>query len=246
MGNSFIEQFVLWKPVKIVSVILYIIVVLLLPISKFWAAIMLLALICFWSRIPGLISPFLKELEVVDFTTCMIAMNLGGLFAGIFGSMMFLIPRIFGPREWYLFTLKNSAGIFVAGLLTPIVFQSLGNPLYTMYCFTIIRYIVLIGLTVFVEPEGLMIEIGYSSCNMFGAYISNTLLMKYFEGPLNNMFDNGVNFDLSVFLFISAVIGSFYGATRLAKWIENFKMKLRNRNKAFDPTPKYYKATKIN
>ena len=83
--SDFIDQFVLWKPLKIVSLITYIIIILLIPISSFWAVIILFGLIHLWSRVPCLICMFTKDLDVVDFFVVMLAINVGGVFGGVFG-----------------------------------------------------------------------------------------------------------------------------------------------------------------
>jgi len=224
MGDI-IEQFVLWKPIKITSAIIYALILLLLPFSSFWATILLFALICFWSRIPCLISMFTKDLEVIDFFTVMLAIHVGGVFGGIFGAAIMLFSRIFGPNEWYLYTIKDAIAILVGGLLSPLLFMMLGNPLYTMYCFTLIRYAVYLLLTVVLEPEYLGLELGLCFSGIFIAYFSNTIMMKFFEEPLSKMLAEGVSFDVTLFLFATSVVGFYYIASRVARWFETRRMR---------------------
>jgi hypothetical protein len=225
MNEDTINEFVLWKPIKVVSVIMYSLVLLMFPFSQFWATIMLFALICFWSRIPALISMFTKEFEVIDFFTVMIAIHVNGLFAAVFGAFLMMFTRIFGPREWFIFTVKNSIGIFIGGLLTPLFYSLTGSALYTMYCFTIVRYILLIITTIIIEPEYLMLEIGISSVAIFMAFFLNTVIMKTFEPVLNRVMASGVVFDWSIFFFATIVIGFFYASSRIAKLLEARRQK---------------------
>lgn len=221
MEEDFINKYVLWKPVKIVSVIIYILILLIYPLSSFWSAILLFALICFWSRIPCLISAFTKDLEVVDFFTVMLAIHLGGVFGGVFGAAILLFSRIFGPNEYIMYTIKDSICILIGGLLSPLFFSMTGgNPLYTLYLFTAVRYAGYLVLTLAIEPQFFGLEIGYCAAGIVVAYLSNTIIMNFFEAPLSNAFEDGLRFDLTMFIFATALIGFFYGASRFAKWLE--------------------------
>ncbi len=221
MEDDLINQFVLWKPIKYVSALIYILILLLLPINTFWSVIMLFGLIAFWSRIPCMISAFTKDLEVVDFFTVLIAIHVGGLFGGLFGLTIMFFSRIFGPREWFLYTLKDALSIFVGGLLSPWLYALWGNnALYTIYTFTVIRYVMYLLLTLILEPEVIGMEIGISISSIFVAYISNTLVMKFFEKTLSKVFENGTQFSLELFIFSTAIVGFFYGVSRFARWLE--------------------------
>jgi hypothetical protein len=218
--DDIINQFVLWKPIKITSAIIYALILILLPFSSFWATILLFALICFWSRIPCLVSVFTKDLECIDFFTVLLAIHVGGVFGGIFGAAIMLFSRIFGPNEWYLYTIKDAIAILIGGLMTPLLFVLLDNPLYTMYCFTLIRYAVYLILTVMLEPEYLGLELGLCFSGIFVAYFSNTIMMTLFAEPLSKMLAEGVTFDITLFIFATSVVGFYYLASRLARWLE--------------------------
>jgi hypothetical protein len=223
--TDFINRFILWKPVKVVSVVAYVIIILLIPLSTFWATIMLFALICFWSRIPCLISDFTKDLEVVDFFTVMLAIHVGGLFAGIFGAAIMMFSRIFGPNEYFLYTVKDSICILIGGLLTPLFFSMTGSALYAIYLFTLFRYSFYLVLTLLIEPQLLALEFGECCIGITVAYVTNTYIMKFFEAPLTNLFETGLKFDINLFLFASGIIAFFYIASRFSRWLKQREKK---------------------
>ena len=99
-----INEIILWKPLKVVSFIIFILVILLIPVSKFAAMVTLFALICLWSRIPCLVSMYTKDLDVIDFFVVMLGIHVGGVFGGIFGASVMMFSRIFGPNEWFVYT----------------------------------------------------------------------------------------------------------------------------------------------
>lgn len=225
MEEDIINQFVLWKPIKIVSVMIYVIILLVFPFSQFWATIILFGLICFWSRIPCLISMFTKDLEVIDFFVVALALHIGGVFAGIFGAVIMLFSRLFGPNEWYMYTIKDAICLLVCGILTPLIFLIWGSQLYTLYTFTIVRYVLYIILTIILEPEYLTLELGLCAACILEAFLTNTLMDRFFGNALNSVLERGVQFNLTLFFFATVVIGFFYFVSRAAKWLEVRRMK---------------------
>jgi hypothetical protein len=240
MSEGLMSQYILWKPVKIVSIIIYSVIFIFYPFNTFWATILLFALIAFWSRIPCLISPFTKDFEVVDFFTVMLAIHVGGIFGGIFGATILLFSRVFGPNEYILYTVKDSICLLVGGILTPFFFSMTGSALYTIYLFTAVRYAGYLILTLLIEPQFFMLELGYCAAGIGVAYLSNTLIMKLFEAPLSNAFEGGLHFDITIFLFATLVIFFFYGASRFAKWFEQRQVeKARAEGSVYEKFPFY-------
>ncbi len=224
MDDEFINQYVLWKPVKIVSLITYILIFLVFPFSDFWATIMLFGLIAFWSRVPAMISMFTKEVEVLDFFTVMLALHVGGLFAGIFGAGIMLFSKLFAPNEWYLYTIKDAISFFVCALITPLVYVASGSTIITMYVFMVVRFSVYMILTVAIEPECIMLELGLCSAGLLVGGIYNTFVMKSFEGFVAPMLAEGVKFNMSLFIIASLIVGIFYLISKVAKWLETRRM----------------------
>ena len=217
---GFFDQYVLWEPLKLVSFIAYILLIIVLPFSSFWSVIILFGIICLWSRVPCLISKFTKDLDVIDFFVVMLAIHVGGFFGGFFGFSIMLFSRLFGPNEWYLYSIKDAIGMFFAGLLTPWFYSLFGSALYALYAFTFVRWTIYIILTVIIEPEYLGLEISLCSVGSIKSYLYNTLVMKSFEGHLKKVFMGGVNFSVGLFLFATGVIAFFVLLSKFAKWVE--------------------------
>ena len=219
---SIIDQFVLWKPLKIVSFVIYALILLFIPMSSFVSVILLFVLICLWSRVSCFISKYTKDLDVIDFVV-MLAINHNGIFAGIFGFSVMLFSRIFGPREWPLYTLKDAISIMICGFLTPTIYAATGSALTTMIIFTIIRYALYIVLTVVMEPGALGLEIGICSVSIFIAFIYNTFIMGMFEGMLSKVFEGGVHFSIGLFLVATGVVALFFVVSKIGGWLEEKK-----------------------
>ncbi len=217
--SSIIEEFVLWKPLKVVSFIMYALVVMLIPISQFWSVIMLFALICLWSRIPCLISMFTKDLDVIDFFVVMLAIHHSGIFAGIFGFSIMMFSRIFGPREWFLYTFKDAVSMMICGFMTPLFYATSGSALISLYAFTILRWTIYMFLTTILEPEAISLEIGLCSLGALKSYLYNTFVMKSFEKHLEKVFIGGVHFSIGLFLATTAVVGVFLLISKFGKYL---------------------------
>ncbi|MBT3298563.1 hypothetical protein HN385_06560 [archaeon] len=216
--SGIIEEFVLWKPLKVVSFIMYILVVMLIPISQFWSVILLFALICLWSRIPCLISMFTKDLDVIDFFVVMLAIHVGGIFAGIFGFTIMMFSRIFGPREWFLYTFKDATSMMICGFMTPLFYATTGSSaLLSLYAFTITRWIIYLFLTVILEPEAMGLELSLCTLGSLKSYLYNTFVMKSFEKHLEKVFLGGVHFSIGLFLAATAVVGIFLLISKFGK-----------------------------
>jgi hypothetical protein len=219
--SDILNEIILWKPLKVVSLIIYVLVVLLIPISQFWSVIILFALICLWSRVPCLISMFTKDLDVVDFFVVVLAIHVGGIFAGIFGFSVMMFSRIFGPNEWFLYTVKDAVSIMICGFLTPVFFAMFGSALYALYAFTVLRWIIYLVLTAILEPEYMALEFGLCTIGSFKSYLYNTFVMKSFEGMLAKVFIGGVHFSIGLFLVSTLVVGFFLFLSKISKFVEN-------------------------
>jgi len=231
-----IQDFVLWNQLKITTGILYIIFLLLLVISPFYAAILLFSIICMWSRIPCMISDFTKDMDIIDFFSVLIAINVGGAFAGVFGMINLVLPRIFGPREYILYTIKDGICFFLCGLLTPFwYYVTDGNLLITMYMFTAMRYTFYILLTLVIDPSQIGLETFMCAAGIPVAYVTNTIYVTFFGKSLDNIFKKGLSVSWELFAFVTAVI---IGYMVLSKYLEEYEKKKQDKlEKAkLDPT----------
>ena len=58
---------VLWKPLILTSLVGLIGIFVLLPISRKWSIVLMMAILGIWTRIPGYYVPQIKELQTIDF-----------------------------------------------------------------------------------------------------------------------------------------------------------------------------------
>ena len=173
-----------------------------------------------------MISNFTKDLEVIDFFTVLLSIHIGGVNGGLFGFSTMLFSRLFGPREWLPFTIKDSVSLFIGGVATPLVYLLTGhNILYTLYAFTIIRYTVYLILTHFFEHDAMRVELGYSLVGLPVGLISNTIMDRLFSSKLDRLLENGLKLDWGVLLFCTAIIAGTILFSRGMAWIEARRQK---------------------
>src|SRR3989338_10878245 len=143
-----IADLVDWKAAKKATFAMYIIIVIVMAINQKAAALLLFSLLCFWSRLITMLNNYIKDLDVIDFFSVLISINLGPFSAAAFAFLNMIIPRLFGRLEPLNYVFKDAVAVSTAALLTPIVYSlTHNNLLITMYCFTIIRYIVYMAQT---------------------------------------------------------------------------------------------------
>jgi len=205
-------QLILWGPLIKTTIGLYLIVILLAAVFPPAATILMFAILCLWSRVPCMLSNFTKDMDVIDFFAVLLAVNLGGLFAGIFGFVLMWFSRIFGPAEDLEYTLKESITFFIAGLLTPFFYILTGkNILLTMYCFTLFgRYGVYLIQDLIVSPGLFWLDLGYIAVGIPIAYFSNTILISIFGDGLDRLFDSGLQLSGGLLIFMTIVVICFY------------------------------------
>lgn len=174
-------QVVRFKELYIASIIIFAVGIALIPLNQFYATLILFGLIGLWSRVPTFFADFLKDFEQVDFLTIMIAVNVDGMTAGIFGMVTMLFARAFAPLEWPLYTVKDSISFFVAGNLTPFFYSFWGHNLFfTAYTFTAVRWLFYLVLTALIESDALGLELGYVAMSIPTAYLINTGAIAFF------------------------------------------------------------------
>lgn len=200
-------ELILWKPLYYATIVIYLFAALEFIIGDGFGMIVLFFLIALWSRIPCLISTFTKDMECIDFFTVMLAINLGGATGGFFGFTAMLFSRIFGPEEWLPFTIKDAFSLLFAGIITPAMYYATGgNFIYTMYGFTIVRYVLYLVFTYFFEREAMMLELGYCAVGIVTAYITNTIYGLYLEPLLSPLFEEGVSLNWGFFFVMTLII----------------------------------------
>lgn len=202
-----IEKLILWRPLYKTTVVMYCLVFLLaLPAPKI-ATLLLFAIVAMWSRVPAVMTMFTKDVEVVDFFTVMIALNMGPLIAGIFGFSIIFFTKFFGPSEPWDYTIRDALAFFVGGFTTVAVYAITGqNITITMFAFTVVRYTMYPILGLLINPAGVFYDVFLLMLGAPVAVISNLLLLNTIEPTLNKIFAKGTVVSWELFVFVTLTI----------------------------------------
>jgi len=169
------------------------------------AAILSLALIGLWSRIPCMYNELSKDLEILDFCTFIVAINLGGLTGAIFGSTVFAFSSLFAKYEDPMNFIQEVPAFFVCGLAMPLVYGYTGNLLLSMYSFTAIRYAVILLVTFAIYPPRVMLSFQYLAFGAMVAYVTNTAMITFFGDITTRLLATGVGLDMKLVTVFSVV-----------------------------------------
>ncbi len=219
------EPVIRWRWVYYTSIVLYGIIIVLSLFQSSYAVMALFVLLGIWSRIPALASSFTKDIEIVDILTVSIAINLGGLTGALYGSLIILGTKAFGPREYPGYTIKESIGFFLIALIMPWVYSSLNqNLFYTLNIFTVLRYTSYMILTAVLEPGALALEAALcipSFCvGLFVNKLTTLFLGDFLTSTLGTM-----QMTFGLFFSISIGIGAFFALSKTTLWLTERRFK---------------------
>lgn len=186
-----------WPLVIGTTVILYVGILVTLPFNPTLAAVLLLTLIGFWSRLPGIgmHSPlyFLYLLDFVDIFTILIAINIGVKEAIIFSVFVNMWSRLCGIFPMWPAVIKDSIATGIAAVLTPFLYAFSGGDLgTTVVLFTIVRALMFIPMRIvpfgpwsqfwieFFGAGTALVIINWIYAQLFGWYLEG-LLQKEFD-----------------------------------------------------------------
>ena len=119
-----------------------------------------------------------------------------------------------------LYTLKDSISLMICGFLTPAFYSMTGSALYTLYAFTVLRWIIYLGLTAVLEPDYMALEITLCTVGGLKSFLYNTFVMKSFEKHLTKLFTGGVHFSLGLFFFTGLIIFGFFFVAKAGNYLE--------------------------
>ncbi len=224
---EFMQEIILWKPVYYVSIALLLLAIFSVTINPVVATIILFTLVSLWTRIPGLILPVARDLEMIDFFMLIIAVNLGGPQAAVFGVFALWFAKIFGPLENPHYTIKDSVAFVISGLLLPIIFTVTGSLLMTIYAFVLLRYAIRFIISVGIDPDCLFEEITVIVLGIPIGLITNTIFVNVFGDFTTKLISEGLSFSLELFGFVAIIILAI-GATI---YLRRFSGKIKKRAK---------------
>ncbi len=219
---------ILWKPLYILSVGMFVLSVVLLPFSMKWSVMVILLLVTLWTRIPGFVHYLFNQITMHDFFGYIVAGTVGvpiGIFfviSGLWGA------RIFGPTEWTPYTIRATISAIVAVLFVPSLIAHFGGlTIIGFIYFQLIQYIVYYILILIFYPEEIMIEIMCFPGSIFFDFILTVNLFGAFGVAISNMMINGINSGWPFIIFAGIIIALFFlskNATAIGNFI-NTKIK---------------------
>jgi len=183
-------------------------------------------------------------MDIIDVFAVLISINVSPVFGGLFGMVNLVFPKLFGPREYILYTIKDGIGFFFCGLLTPVWYSiSGGNLLLTMYIFTVMRYLFYVILTLLIDPEEIGYEIFVCITGFPIAYATNTVHIALFGQALDDLFKQGVQVTWGIFFFVTLVI---VGYILFSKWLVKYELKKKQKLEELKKNPQKYLEAKQN
>jgi hypothetical protein len=200
-----------WGIIRIVSGILYILMLLTLPFSVTASTMLLFTLIAFWSRLPGvaIVTPLwiLYMIDVVDLFSMLVAINVGGIYGAVIAAFCNFVPRIAGITPPWSDVVKDTIIQPIICLIIPFVYSVVNDITACMIIYTLLRQAGFFFAN-FIYPEHglfpkyLVIFILYTTTQT----IVNYMLSKYFGGFFNNVIASGVGFNWILFLIATIVV----------------------------------------
>lgn len=201
---------VLWKPLYYMSATLFVLSVVLFPISQKWSIVTALAIVTLWSRIPGLISSFFFSMSIHDLITFIIAANIGGVAGGLFAAFSLFAPRIVGPDEEPGYIVISAVSTFLAALAVPsIVAVTGGINTTSFFIYEGIVYGAYYLIIFFFQKEQIGTEMMHLPAVIFFDFVMNAFLVKLFGGTLSNMMTRGLSSGWPFLVFSGLVLGFF-------------------------------------
>lgn len=219
------EDLVLWKPLYYTSVLMFILSLVLLPFNSTWSVITILALVTLWSRVPGFIHFIFNKLALNDLFTLIVAANAGWLTGSLFGVFGILFARLFGPNEWWPYTLRAAIAVFVAGAFVPMILNSTGGlNVISVYWFEGILYATYYIQVLLLWREEIGLEIMILPAVIFFDFFMNAFLIKLFGSTLSNMMIKGLSSGWPFIVFSGLILFFLVIAKngkKIAKFIES-------------------------
>lgn len=216
-----------WPFVIVVTLLLYVFVLVGLLFNKIFATVMLLLLIAYWSRLPGvgISSPFfvLYHADLVDLLSLIVAVNVGGIYGAVFSVFGNLASRIAGFTPPWNSVIKDTVMQFLICLIIPIAYSFTSNIFLCMLIYTILRRIGFI-IGYFIYPhrpliQFAMIWLGNTICSL----IINAFYAQFFGPFFDSLWDMRFNWILFIIVTMTIIIAAKIMGFRVmlidARWL---------------------------
>ena len=144
-----------WKLIYLVVKIFVILILLTFFISPKLATIFMFALIALVSAVPSVLANVLSDSEMMDFFSVIIAITIDPVVGAIFAAIVFFVSSFFSSlMEKPLCFLIGLPGLAIPCLFMPWAYVFFnGNLYYTLYFYTVLRYIVRLIPACIIVPD---------------------------------------------------------------------------------------------
>jgi hypothetical protein len=212
-----------WGPIIATTLVLYSLTIFFLPFNSLASTILLLALISYWSRIPGcnIHTPFfiLYTVDLVDLFSILVAINVNPISGAIFSLFGNIWPRVSGVTPPWQGVIKDAVSQVIVCLFMPIIVLLCKNNLvYIVIMYTVIRRILFIFAWIIYPYPSLIEFIFIWSGFTLSIMIINIFYAKYFGFFFDNIIKSGVSFNWWLFLGATIIIYisklKFYGKSK--------------------------------
>ena len=202
---------VLWKPLYVMSIGMFILSIALLPFSMKWSVIVILALVALWTRIPGFVHYLFNKITMHDLFGYIVAGTVGVPIGVLFIIFAMWGARIFGPTEWTPYTIRATISGIIAVLCVPFIVSYFGG-LTTMgfIWFQIIQYGVYYILIIIFYADEIMIEIMCFPGSILFDFILTVEIFGVFGSSISNMMTNGIESGWPLIIFAGIIVALIY------------------------------------
>jgi hypothetical protein len=201
--------------VILISITLYVGIIILLPFNQTASIILLFALVSFWSRLPGvgINDPtwIIYCFDLIDMFSMIIAINVGGIYGGVFAALTNIVPRFCGFYPVWISVLYDALAQCIVCLAMPFIYHISGGDLInSMIIYTVLRIIIIMPISFFLNPRPVGQWILEWITSIFGLFIANLFWTRIFGSHMNKLLEQGARFDWLLFLVVSLIIAIFY------------------------------------
>ena len=176
-----ILEIIRWKRLYYFSLSAFILSAIFFKINPLISAILMFSMLSWWTLLPGRISPYLMEINIGDFFTVMVALNIGVVEGVIFGFLNIWAGPIFGRAERLQLTRRISIVAILATLLVPTIYSFTNQSvLYTLYGYSIAFYTIHLTSSLMISLRAFLNVMKFSLIAVPMAFITNRAYFSVF------------------------------------------------------------------
>jgi len=212
---SWLEDIVKWTPFYYTSIVIVLLIILTYFFLPTISVVLFFALVGLWSRIPAMFNSYVKDLEMIDFLSVIIVLNINVFAGAFFAGGLIVFSHFFTKVEYPTYAIMDSISMFVAALATPFLYTYFGhNLLFTMYAYSAVRYLTRGVVRFIIGDLAATLHIGLINFGL--AYLTNTIYVFVLGDFTTSLIKEGMHIHWG-FLVIAVIILGFISSK---KWMK--------------------------